>query len=134
MSINSHLSTCVGTQSPKYLEMAQGHISLSVAPPLAEPLPASRPLGEPLLVRAPPVRCPPSRALAARPLLHPRVPWPRPRLCPGPRPGRALGRAPARARAPAASRPVRLARFACPRHAQRALARAIVVAFRLTLV
>jgi hypothetical protein len=31
MSINSHLSTCVGTQSPKYLEMAQGHISLSVA-------------------------------------------------------------------------------------------------------
>jgi hypothetical protein len=24
MSINSHLSTCVGTQSPKYLEMAQG--------------------------------------------------------------------------------------------------------------
>jgi hypothetical protein len=29
MSINSHLSTCVGTQSPKYLEMAQGHISLS---------------------------------------------------------------------------------------------------------
>jgi hypothetical protein len=31
MSINSHLSTCVGTQSPKYLEMAQGHISLSDA-------------------------------------------------------------------------------------------------------
>jgi hypothetical protein len=30
MSINSHLSTCVGTQSPKYLEMTQGHISLSV--------------------------------------------------------------------------------------------------------
>jgi hypothetical protein len=30
MSLNSHLSTCVGTQSPKYLEMAQGHISLSV--------------------------------------------------------------------------------------------------------
>jgi ribonuclease HI len=29
MSINSHLSTCVGTQLPKYLEMAQGHISLS---------------------------------------------------------------------------------------------------------
>jgi hypothetical protein len=29
MSINSHLSTCVGTQSPKYLVMAQGHISLS---------------------------------------------------------------------------------------------------------
>jgi hypothetical protein len=26
----SHLSTCVDTQSPKYLEMAQGHISLSV--------------------------------------------------------------------------------------------------------
>jgi hypothetical protein len=30
MGIDSHLSTCVGTQSPKYLEMAQGHISLSV--------------------------------------------------------------------------------------------------------
>jgi hypothetical protein len=29
MSIDSHLSTCVGTQSPKYLEMAQRHISLS---------------------------------------------------------------------------------------------------------
>jgi hypothetical protein len=27
--MNSHLSTCVGTQSPKYLEMARGHISLS---------------------------------------------------------------------------------------------------------
>jgi hypothetical protein len=32
MGIDSHLSTCVDTQSPKYLEMAQGHISLS--PPL----------------------------------------------------------------------------------------------------
>jgi hypothetical protein len=32
MSINSHLSTCVGNQSPKYLEMAQGHISLSISP------------------------------------------------------------------------------------------------------
>jgi hypothetical protein len=32
MGIDSHLSTCVGTQSPKYLEMAQGHISLSAAP------------------------------------------------------------------------------------------------------
>jgi hypothetical protein len=32
MVINSHLSTCVGTQSPKYLEMAQGHISLSRIP------------------------------------------------------------------------------------------------------
>jgi hypothetical protein len=29
MGIDSHLSTCVGTQSPKNLEMAQGHISLS---------------------------------------------------------------------------------------------------------
>jgi hypothetical protein len=29
MGIFSHLSTCVCTQSPKYLEMAQGHISLS---------------------------------------------------------------------------------------------------------
>jgi hypothetical protein len=26
------MTTCVGTQSPKYLEMAQGHISLSVSP------------------------------------------------------------------------------------------------------
>jgi hypothetical protein len=31
MYINSQLSTCVGTQSPKYIEMAQGHISLSKA-------------------------------------------------------------------------------------------------------
>jgi hypothetical protein len=31
MGINSYLSTCVGTQSPKYLEMAQGHISLSTS-------------------------------------------------------------------------------------------------------
>jgi hypothetical protein len=30
MDIDSHLNTCVDTQSPKYLEMAQGHISLSV--------------------------------------------------------------------------------------------------------
>jgi hypothetical protein len=30
MGIDSHLSTCVCTQSPKYLEMAQGHISLSI--------------------------------------------------------------------------------------------------------
>jgi hypothetical protein len=30
MYINSQLSTCVGTQSPKYIEMAQGHISLSL--------------------------------------------------------------------------------------------------------
>jgi hypothetical protein len=29
MDIDSHLNTCVGTQSPKYLEMAQRHISLS---------------------------------------------------------------------------------------------------------
>jgi hypothetical protein len=29
MGIDSHLSTCVDTKSPKYLEMAQGHISLS---------------------------------------------------------------------------------------------------------
>jgi hypothetical protein len=33
MGIDSHLSTCVCTQSPKYLEMAQGHISLSVLVP-----------------------------------------------------------------------------------------------------
>jgi hypothetical protein len=31
MYINSHLGPCVCTQSPKYLEMAQGHISLSAA-------------------------------------------------------------------------------------------------------
>jgi hypothetical protein len=29
MYINSQLSTCVGTQSPKFIEMAQGHTSLS---------------------------------------------------------------------------------------------------------
>jgi hypothetical protein len=29
MGIDLHLSTCVDTQSPKYLEMAQEHISLS---------------------------------------------------------------------------------------------------------
>jgi hypothetical protein len=27
-----HLSTCLDTKSPKYLEMAQGHISLSLGP------------------------------------------------------------------------------------------------------
>jgi hypothetical protein len=32
MGTDSQLSTCVGTQSPKYLEMAQGHISLSPSP------------------------------------------------------------------------------------------------------
>jgi hypothetical protein len=32
MGIDSHLSTCVDTQSPKHLEMAQGHISLSDSP------------------------------------------------------------------------------------------------------
>jgi hypothetical protein len=32
MGIDSHLSTCVDTQSPKYLEIAQGHISLSILP------------------------------------------------------------------------------------------------------
>jgi hypothetical protein len=35
MGIDSPLSTCVGTQSPKYLEMAQGHISLSNTSDLA---------------------------------------------------------------------------------------------------
>jgi hypothetical protein len=30
MGIDLHLNTCVDTQSPKYLEMAQGHISLSL--------------------------------------------------------------------------------------------------------
>jgi hypothetical protein len=34
MYINSHLGPCVCTQSPKYLEMAQGHISLSPIPNL----------------------------------------------------------------------------------------------------
>jgi hypothetical protein len=31
MGIDLHLSTCVGTQSPKYLEMARRHISLSLS-------------------------------------------------------------------------------------------------------
>jgi hypothetical protein len=30
MGIDLYLSTCVDTQSPKYLEMAQRHISLSM--------------------------------------------------------------------------------------------------------
>jgi hypothetical protein len=34
MYINSQLSTCVGTQSPKFIEMAQGHTSLSRWPGL----------------------------------------------------------------------------------------------------
>jgi hypothetical protein len=38
MGIDSHLSTCVDTQSPKYLEMAQGHISLSDVSPAARPV------------------------------------------------------------------------------------------------
>jgi hypothetical protein len=37
MGIDSHLSTCVCTQSPKYLEMAQGHISLSNATDFMNP-------------------------------------------------------------------------------------------------
>jgi hypothetical protein len=37
MGTFSHLSTCVFTQSPKYLEMAQRHISLSIyKPPTGE--------------------------------------------------------------------------------------------------
>jgi hypothetical protein len=40
MGIDSHFSTCVGTQSPKYLEMAQGHISLSPSP--AKPVASHR--------------------------------------------------------------------------------------------
>jgi hypothetical protein len=36
--MNSHLSTCVGTQSPKYLEMAQGHISLSLSTGRTDPI------------------------------------------------------------------------------------------------
>jgi hypothetical protein len=42
MGIDSHLSTCVGTQSPKYLEMAQGHISLSEPQPVALKATSSR--------------------------------------------------------------------------------------------
>jgi hypothetical protein len=56
MGIDSHLSTCVGTQSPKYLEMAQGHISLSPPTPRAAHRPAgsrpSRPNGLPRFRRA----------------------------------------------------------------------------------
>jgi hypothetical protein len=95
------------------------------SPAPVEPLPASRPPAEPLPRVAPPAA--PSA-----------VPWPAPRPCPRPCapavPPAAPSRALARSRAPAASRPARLARFACPRHAQHALARATVVAFRLTLV
>jgi hypothetical protein len=124
------------------------------SPAPAEPLPAlclppSRrvsPRPSPSLRRATPGRAPPR----PRPSL---VPLPQPHaLCwvlarPNRTLGCALARAPAvppaapsraptraRARAPAASCPARLARFACPRHAQRALARATVVAFCLTFV
>jgi hypothetical protein len=38
MGIDSHLSTCVDTQSPKYLEMAQRHISLSPAESVLTPV------------------------------------------------------------------------------------------------
>jgi hypothetical protein len=124
-------------------------------PPRSHPraLPAPRraprrvsPRPSPSLRRATPGRAPPR----PRPSL---VPLPQPHaLCwvlarPNRTLGCALARAPAvppaapsraptraRARAPAASCPARLARFACPRHAQRALARATVVAFRLTFV
>jgi hypothetical protein len=41
MGIDSHLSTCVDTQSPKYLEMAQGHISLSVGASTVESMSGS---------------------------------------------------------------------------------------------
>jgi hypothetical protein len=37
MGTFSHLSTCVCTQSPKYLEMAQRHISLSLSAPTFQP-------------------------------------------------------------------------------------------------
>jgi hypothetical protein len=43
MGIDSHLSTCVGTQSPKYLEMAQGHISLSLFTPPSRRLSGTEP-------------------------------------------------------------------------------------------
>jgi hypothetical protein len=103
-------------------------------PPRALPgkhrAPASRPGPAPQLCPAAPCRAPgrappcpttcPGRALP-RPATRPRSrPWPcpQPRSCPCPD-----GLAP---RAPA--------RFACHRHAQRALARAIVVALRSTLV
>jgi hypothetical protein len=42
MSIFSHLGPCDCTQSPKYLEMAQGHISLSEGPPEVRWAPATR--------------------------------------------------------------------------------------------
>jgi hypothetical protein len=55
MYINSHLGPCVCTQSPKYLEMAQGHISLSryEQPPTLEGLRGDEtPGGSPTLAPA----------------------------------------------------------------------------------
>jgi hypothetical protein len=101
-----------------------------VAPPAspapAEPLPASCPLSEPLPGCAPPACRSPSRALGCAPAVPSAA-------CLGRAPGCALA-CPCLSPCLAASRPTRLARFACPRHAQRALTRATVVAFRLTLV
>jgi hypothetical protein len=71
MSIFSHLSPCVCTQSPKYLEMAQGHISLSPSRCLPPPQPPSRRpvlpiLSTPLHARRSPT--PRARRLPLRPL------------------------------------------------------------------
>jgi hypothetical protein len=87
------------------------------APPHVAPPGESRP------GRAPPRVVPPGRAppCVAPPRRFPPRPRPSRAPLPQPRPGRALScalsRAPARARAPAASRPARLARFTCLRHA-----------------
>jgi hypothetical protein len=90
-------------------------ISLSLPPPPFLP-PCVAPARAP---RAPAVPC---RALGRAPGRAPdrALTRPCPRPCPCPCPGGLAPRAPAR--------------FACPRHAQRALARAIVVALRSTLV
>jgi hypothetical protein len=115
----------------------RGELSLSL------PLPFFIPAW-PLLARPAPAARFPRRAPRPGPAL--RRLWPAPRHCAPAAPltarlGRAPGRAPDRALArpcpcpcPGSLAPRAPARFACPRHAQRAFARATVLALRSTLV
>jgi hypothetical protein len=112
------------------------------APPPARAPPHRGPSPEPLPGEPPPRRARPAqrpRAPVAAPRPRALVTCPRLRLgrMPWPRPDRAPGRAFAcscPSSCPGSPAPRARARFACPRHAQRALARAIVVARRSTLI
>jgi hypothetical protein len=114
--------------------------SVALGPALGEPLAScSRARRAPPRARPPrPRRAPsPSRPRPSEPSPTPH-PMPRALAAPSPAcPGRALGCALARPcprSCPGSFAPRAPARFACPRHAQCALARATVVALRLTLV